>query len=212
MLEYSSMSDLRALNLPAVSGNGEMTRVLLLGVLRNGPLHGYAIQQTLREWHMDFWADVKVGSIYAGLKRLVGEGLLTEVGESRSGNRPVRMTYEITDAGRDELRRLLRAFWTPPVRVARPVDLALQFVAALPPEEVELLLEERLQALANQAVIFEPALMPDFDDPARRNRVNDLYEHERRSLAAEREWCEYVLERVKAGAYAPASKPRSKKS
>src|SRR5258708_757636 len=118
------MTEMRVENLPMVSANGEMTRVLLLGVLRNGPMHGYAIKQTLAEWHMDFWADVKVGSIYAGLKRLVVDGLLREVGESRNGNRPVRMTYEITDAGRDELRQLLRAFWTPPGRVARPVDLA----------------------------------------------------------------------------------------
>src|SRR5689334_19361946 len=124
MLDYSTVSAMRAQNLPMVSANGDMTRVLLLGVLRDGPMHGYAIKQKLAEWHMDFWADVKVGSIYAGLKRLVGDGLLKEVGASQEGNRPVRMTYEITEAGREELRRLLRAFWTPPGRVARPVDLA----------------------------------------------------------------------------------------
>jgi DNA-binding PadR family transcriptional regulator len=210
MLDYSSMSDMRAESLPMVSANGEMTRLLLLGVLRNGPLHGYAIKQTLRDWHMDFWADVKVGSIYAGLKRLVADGLLDEVGESRAGNRPVRMTYEITEAGRGELRRLLRSFWTPPGRVARPVDLALQFVSALPADEIEPLLRERLQALENQAAIFEPAFVPRFDDAARQNRVDDLFDHERRLLAAEREWCQHVLRRLRAGAYDDA--PRGKKA
>jgi DNA-binding PadR family transcriptional regulator len=186
-----------------VSANGDMTRVLLLGVLRDGPMHGYAIKQKLAEWHMDFWADVKVGSIYAGLKRLVGDGLLKEVGASQEGNRPVRMTYEITEAGREELRRLLRAFWTPPGRVARPVDLALQLAAALPASEIEPLLVQRLQALENQAAIFEPPFVPQFDDPATQNRVEDLFDHERRLLAAEREWCEHVLRRLRAGAYEP---------
>ena len=197
------MSELRATNLPMISASGDMTRLVLLGVLARGPQHGYAIKQTLDDWHMDFWADVKVGSLYAGLKRLVTAGLVGEVGTSRSGNRPVRTTYEITDSGRAELRRLLHSFWTPPGRVARPVDLALQFVAELPAAEVEQLLQERLQALENQASIVNPAFVPA-DEPLHvQNRVADLFDHERRLLAAEREWCEHVLARVRAGAYAP---------
>ena len=202
------MTTLRVTSAPAVSGNGEITRVVLLGVLRNGPLHGYAIKQTLDEWHMDFWADVKPGSIYAGLKRLASEGLVEQTGTSRDGNRPIRTTYRITPSGRDELRRLLRAFWTPPVRVARPVDMALQFVQELPADEIEPLLRERLQALENQITIFRPELRPSFDDPARQARVDDLYEHELRLLVAEREWCEHVLGRLRSGAY--DSSPKKK--
>lgn len=203
---------MRVASPPSISANGEMTRVVLLGVLRNGPLHGYAIKRTLGEWHMDFWADVKPGSIYAGLKRLVAEGLVAEAGTSREGNRPVRTTYRITSAGRDELRRLLRAFWTPPVRVARPVDLALQFVQELSPDEIEPLLRERLQALENQIAIFRGEFRPTFDDPARQARVDDLYEHELRLLVAEREWCEHVLARVRAGAYGRTAKKRERSS
>jgi DNA-binding PadR family transcriptional regulator len=196
------MTNMRVTSLPSISGNGEMTRVVLLGALaRTGPLHGYAIKQTLHDWYMDFWADVKPGSIYAGLKRLVSEGLIEEVGSGRSGNRPVRTTYRITPSGRDELRRLLRAFWTPPVRVARPVDLALNFVTELPADEIEPLLVERLQALENQIAIFGSQLRPAFDDPARQARVDDLHEHELRLLVAEREWCEHVLKRLRAGVY-----------
>lgn len=179
-----------------------MTRVVLLGALaRVGPMHGYAIKQTLEGWHMDFWADVKPGSIYAGLKRLVAEGLVEEVGTSRSGNRPVRTTYRITQAGREALRLLLRSFWTPPMRVARPIDMALQFVNELSPAEIEPLLRQRLQALENQISIFRPEVRPEFDDSARQARVDDLHEHELKLLVAEREWCEYVLARVRADAY-----------
>lgn len=202
---------MRVASLPSVSANGEMTRVVLLGALaRSGPMHGYAIKQTLHGWYMDFWADVKPGSIYAGLKRLVSEGLVEEVGTSREGNRPVRTTYRITEAGRDELRRLLRSFWTPPMRVARPVDMALNFVTELPADEIEPLLRERLQALDNQIAIFQPELRPPFDDPARQARVDDLHEHELRLLEAERDWCEHVLKRLGAGAYA-TSEPKTKR-
>jgi DNA-binding PadR family transcriptional regulator len=205
-MTISTTAGLRISSPPSISGNGEMTRVVLLGVLRNGPLHGYAIKQRLHEWYMDFWADVKPGSIYAGLKRLVGEGLIEEVGTSRSGNRPVRTSYRITSAGRDELRRLLRSFWSPPVRVARPVDMALQFYLELGADEIEPLLRERLQALDNQIAIFSSEYRPSFDSPGLQARVDDLHEHELRLLVAEREWCEHVLARLRAGAYDGAVK------
>jgi DNA-binding PadR family transcriptional regulator len=199
------------MNLAQISGNGGMTRLVLLGVLRNEPMHGYRIKQTLHEWHMDFWADVQGGSIYAGLKRLVSEGYVERVGSSREGNRPLRTTYRITPSGREELRRLLRTFWTPPARFARPVDLALHFSLELSPEEIEPLLEERLRALENQSLIFRPEFVPEFDEPRRQARVSDLYDHERRLLAAEREWCEHVLERLRAGAYHDAPKASKRK-
>lgn len=205
------MTQMRVTSLPSISGNGEMTRVVLLGALaRVGPMHGYAIKQTLHEWYMDFWADVKPGSIYAGLKRLVVEGLIEEVGTSRDGNRPVRTTYRITSAGQVELRRLLRSFWTPPMRVARPVDMALNFVTELPADEIEPLLRERLQAVQNQIALFGPELRPRFDDAARQARVDDLHEHELRLLEAERDWCEHVLERLESGAYATGQRKTRK--
>jgi DNA-binding PadR family transcriptional regulator len=205
------MTTMRVTSLPSISGNGEMSRVVLLGALaRRGPMHGYAIKQTLHEWYMDFWADVKPGSIYAGLKRLVTEGLAEEVGTSRAGNRPVRTTYRITSAGTDELRRLLRSFWTPPVRVARPVDMALNFVTELPAGEIEPLLHERLQALENQIWLFRPEVRPAFDDPVRQARVDDLHEHELLLLEAERAWCEHVLKRLRSGVYASGSKTKRK--
>lgn len=192
----------------SLSGGTDIVRVVLLGVLRNGPMHGYAIKQTLQEWRMDFWADVKPGSIYGGLKRLVADGLVEEVGVSRSGNRPVRTTFALTNDGRAELRRLLRTCWTLPSRVARPVDLALQFAQELPAAEIEPLLEERMQALENRIVLFSPPLRPVFDDPARQARVDDLFEHELLVLRAELEWCKHVRKRLQSGAYGSVAKPR----
>ncbi len=127
----------------------------------------------------------------------------------------MRTTYAITPAGRDELRRLLRAFWTPPTRTARAIDVALQFVSDLSADEVELLLRERLQALDNQIAVFGPDdLRPQFDDAATQARVDDLHDHELRLLVAERGWCEHILERVRSGAYGrtPAQSHRNERA
>jgi len=88
--------------------------------------------------------------------------------------------------------------------------VALQFVAALPPEELEGLLSQRLQALENQASMFVSAFVPADEPQHVQARIADLFEHERLLLAAEREWCEHVLRQVRAGAYVPPKK-RAKK-
>jgi DNA-binding PadR family transcriptional regulator len=186
---------------------GDVTRTVLLAALSRQAMHGYEIRTTLAAWHMEFWADIKVGSIHAGLKRLAAEGLVEDLGVTRAGNRPPRRTYGITDEGREELHRLLRAAWSPSMRTARPVDVALSFVWSLPADELVALLEERLQALTNQRLLVDPAFLPQDGEPGAAAMIDDLFEHERRLLDAERAWTEHVLTRFRAGAYAMGATP-----
>ena len=181
--------------------SGEITRAVLLGVLAIRPMHGYEVKKTLAEWRMDFWADIKTGSIYASLKRLEQDGFTVATGTGRDGNRPVRTTYTITAKGRDELARLLREFWLPTARLARPVDIAFLFLRDLSRTELIGLLEQRLQGLANQQLVFRPEFVPLVEDPGTKAIVEDLFDHERRMLEADRDWAQDVLERLRAGVY-----------
>ena len=53
------------------------TRLLLLGAVRIfQPVHGYLLRRELLSWQVEDWAHVKPGSIYSGLRTLVGLGLL----------------------------------------------------------------------------------------------------------------------------------------
>ena len=79
-------------------------QMLVLTVLADGPLHGYAINAAIEEL-----TDRKLGpgSLYGALSRLEARKLIQPVDEATAGSDRHR-TMEITDAGRDQLGAALQ--------------------------------------------------------------------------------------------------------
>lgn len=73
--------------------------LLLMGVLRRGPAHGYAIIARLRE-RSDGEFDLAEGTIYPALHRLERAGLVASSVEVAQGRR--RRTYALTARGHKE--------------------------------------------------------------------------------------------------------------
>ena len=73
--------------------------LLIMGVLRHGPRHGYAIIATLRERSSGEF-DLAEGTIYPALHRLERARLIESSVEVAQG-RP-RRTYQLTTRGRKE--------------------------------------------------------------------------------------------------------------
>jgi PadR family transcriptional regulator PadR len=73
---------------------------LLLAVLEQGPLHGYAIIEALRT-RSDGQLDLPTGTIYPALRRLERAGHVASSWSTVSGRE--RRTYQLTDAGRRAL-------------------------------------------------------------------------------------------------------------
>ncbi|MEO9254026.1 MAG: helix-turn-helix transcriptional regulator [Tepidiformaceae bacterium] len=74
--------------------------LLLLAILEQGPLHGYAISDELRQ-RSDGSFDLPEGTIYPALHRLEAAGYLQSGWSSASGRR--RREYELSGAGRAAL-------------------------------------------------------------------------------------------------------------
>ncbi|MDQ4137676.1 MAG: PadR family transcriptional regulator [Actinomycetota bacterium] len=81
---------------PAVFGHGQM-RLYLLRLLDEQPRHGYELIQALEQRFGGTYVP-SAGTIYPRLAKLVEEGLITKREDGR------RSVYDITDAGREELR------------------------------------------------------------------------------------------------------------
>ena len=82
--------------------------MLILRVLRSGPLHGYAVAQRIRELS-DAVLEAEEGSLYPTLQRLLMEGWVrAEWSQSETG-RKVRI-YELTEEGHRQLRRELEEY------------------------------------------------------------------------------------------------------
>jgi DNA-binding PadR family transcriptional regulator len=70
--------------------------VLLLAALEDGPRHGYAVKEALREGSGGRF-DLPTGTIYPALHRLEDAGLITGSWSPGDGRR--RRTYRLTAAG-----------------------------------------------------------------------------------------------------------------
>lgn len=126
------------------------TRVLILGVLLDGPLHGYEVRKRLELWGAKHWANIAFGSIYHALGKMAQEGLLEVVADAegaqsrRGGGRTV---YAITPEGRAEFDRRLREYWTEIMPIIDPFQVALTFMDRLSKADLLALMRERRQRL-----------------------------------------------------------------
>jgi len=104
-------------------GGNVSVRHSLLALLSEGPTHGYGLKTEFEAATGDVWP-LNVGQVYTTLGRLERDGLVTAEADAEG-----QKVYEITGAGRDELRRW---FDTPVPREVIPrQELAIKLVFAL---------------------------------------------------------------------------------
>jgi DNA-binding PadR family transcriptional regulator len=167
-------------------------RLYILGALAElGPMHGHQIRREAQTNRTELWTDVKVGSLYAALGRMAGEGIVEAVRTERAGNMPARTVYAITDTGRQELSVLrgdvLREVRLPP----DPVDLALQYTADLGVDAVVTAFTNRRAALA--AELDGWRLLHTQAKPYLRGTEPLSFEHTTMRLEAEIAWHDRVI-------------------
>jgi PadR family transcriptional regulator AphA len=125
------------------------TAYVVLGMLRHEPRTGYEIKSVVDNSTRFFWA-ASYGQIYPELRRLEQAGLVEGRSEPRGGRK--RTVYELTEAGRDELRRWLDQ--AVEVMESRDEALLKLFFAVADPDRADQILaakrrlhSEKLEAL-----------------------------------------------------------------
>ena len=100
--------------------------MLFLGLLMNGPKHGYEIKRTIEEELFPF-VGLKVKSIYYPLKKMEQLKLIhKDVG--REGKWPEKFVYSITPQGRKIFNHLITESFLSIERPFFNIDLALYFL------------------------------------------------------------------------------------
>src|SRR5260370_31784870 len=102
---------------------------------------------TLRQRGKDQSIKINWGSLYTVVQNLEKHGFIEAMEVAREGRQPERTTYQITDAGRAELKDWLRELLSEPEREYTRFEAALAECAVLPPSELADLLRQRLDAL-----------------------------------------------------------------
>ena len=130
----------------------------LLNLLIERPMYPYEMAATLRQRGKDEAIKINWGSLYTVVQNLEKYGFIEAVDVAREGRQPERTTYQITDAGRGELKDWLRELIGEPEREYTRFEAALGECAVLPPNELVGLLQRRLDALDAAIVQHEAEL------------------------------------------------------
>lgn len=110
---------------------------MILGLLaEQGPMHGHQIRRTGELTNAEVWGGITGGAIYAELRRLHSDSLISPVRSEQVGRRPARTVYEITDEGRVELVVQREAALDALFPSADPVSVVLLFAAGTDPDEL----------------------------------------------------------------------------
>lgn len=170
----------------------EMERdLVLLGVLRQGPMHGYRIAEVV-EQQLSGAVELKRSTTYYLLERLAKDGYLSR-DRVPAGKRPTRYVYELTDAGKRRFFELLRENLETRSPVRFGDDAGLAFIDALDSHEAAALLARRLAALKDAFEASGP------DDSASAG-PDLLSAHQASFLRQEISWIEHVIEGLESEA------------
>ncbi len=119
--------------------------LLLLGLLREGPKHGYDIKTKIKQI-LSLFAGVDLKSIYYPLQILEKRGLVVKKA-IKPGRRPQRIVYALTPKGEARFNELLSKSLLNLKRPQFSLDLSLYFLHYMKPSLASRRLRARLHIL-----------------------------------------------------------------
>jgi DNA-binding PadR family transcriptional regulator len=172
----------------------------ILGLLEDGPLHPYGMQQLIRQWGKDQVINVEQrASLYKMINRLCEGDLIRAVGTTRDTQYPERTSYELTDAGRAASRQWMTEILSTPRNEFPEFPAALSFLPMLTPATTAELFSRRRDQLVARLADRDAAIATEFEG-FQIPRVTLLEtEYLRAITQAELQWVEAVLAGLRDG-------------
>jgi DNA-binding PadR family transcriptional regulator len=181
----------------------------VLELLLERPMHPYEMHQTIRDRYTDNVVKVRAGSLYHMVERLHRAELIEPVETARTGRRPERTVYAITETGREEFRHNLRELVRHPATEYPVFGAAVQMLPKLDPGEAVELLERRALVRESQLAAGDQVL----DGLRQRGlpRVNTIeVEYAQAMARAELAWIRQLAAEISSNAlsWLPPDQPK----
>lgn len=164
--------------------------LLLLGLLKERPRHGYEIKTKIKEIPSLF-SGVDLKSIYYPLSVLEKKGMVVKR-SSKEGRRPKRFVYALTDKGRKRFDELLTKSLLNFKRPQFSLDLSLYFLNYIKPAVARRRMQGRVFILRKVSRDIQQLL--ESRDPGRMPQsLARILEHNLEMLEAEAEFLERLI-------------------
>ena len=165
----------------------------ILSLLKEGPMHPYQMAATLRQRSKEDSIRLNYGALYAVIAALEREGFILPRETAREGARPERTIYGLTGTGDLELHDWMSELLSKPAKEYLQFEAALSLLPTLSPDEVTVLLRERVQRLETETAKLKAGL-----EVLAKGGLERLFgietEYEIAMRDAERRWVEGLLE------------------
>ena len=165
-----------------------MQQLLILGVLLEGRMHGYRLNEYVAHV-MGMYIDVKKSTLYYALEKLETGGYIIKKLE-REGRRPERGVYEITETGKTYFLELLREHLKNYNRAYFADDIGIVFMHQLPSKEIRQLLEEKREIM--QGILQQFQTHSEHGE-----QLQYVISHSVAHLEADLHWLDGVLRELK---------------
>jgi DNA-binding PadR family transcriptional regulator len=165
--------------------------LLLLGLLKESPKHGYDIKRKIKEI-LSLFAGVDLKSIYYPLQVLERDGLVIKR-TTKPGNRPERIVYELTSKGESYFDDLLNRSFLNFKRPQFSLDLSLYFLHFMKPAVAKRRMRARLSILNRVSKGLEQMIKEQ--SKKKPSSLARILEHNRRQVQAE---SDFLIDLIKS--------------
>jgi DNA-binding PadR family transcriptional regulator len=154
---------------------GMMQNLVILGLLKEGPKHGYEIRKSIDQVLSTF-TNIDSRSIYYPLRTLEKKGLVTKR-PARKGKRPQKFIYKITREGEKIFEQLLNDNFLTFQRPIFNIDLSLYFLPLAKSGLARSRLRSRMRGMG-RIMRWLKKKKTELKDVARSEYLLDIIEHQ----------------------------------
>ena len=176
---------------------GNLLALAVLSTVVQRPMHPYEIASFIKTRGKDRDMPIKWGSLYTVVANLEKHGFIEATENARTGSRPERTIYRITEAGIEELRDWTGELISTPVAEQTSFEAGLSVLGALHPDEAVRLLRVRLDLLTNSLAEQRAEYERTVAEIPR--MVLAEWDYQLALLAAEIEWVRGFLAELSSG-------------
>ena len=170
----------------------------ILTLLDERPMHPYEMASTMRDRHQDEFIRLNFGTLYHTVDVLERNGWILPGEREKEGRRPERTVYQITESGREVLKRALGELLRRPKREYPNFVAGLMFMHHLRQVDASKHLNERAELLDAETAKFEHVYAELCNQGLTRLALVEV-EHKIAMLDAERKWVRKLEKEINDG-------------
>lgn len=178
--------------------NFTMMKVLILGLLKKKPMHGYKIQEELKNGSYKIWANINPNSIYSALRTLERKKLVN-LSESVSKGNQTKSIYRITDLGRSQYYLLLEECISSN-KTKFPADLyiGMSFITDLSEVDAIKAVNKRIDSIEQQLSLWNYGKSKKIQNNNEITLLNKLFENGISHLTADYKFLIFIRDNISA--------------